>query len=142
MGTTAQRYPLELDLGGVLRKARAAKKLPDFSMAELRAEIASLRDKGVYPAAALIEAHERVSGAVACVSFALVGIPLGLKTSRRETTIGIAISLALAFAYYFVTILAGSLQDRPQLYPELILWAPNLVFQAVGLGLLWRASRA
>ncbi|NQU10533.1 YjgP/YjgQ family permease [bacterium] len=139
-GTTADRYPLELDLGRVLRRARKSKKLRDYTLTELREEIASLREKGVYPAAAVMEAQKRITGAVACVSFVLVGIPLGLKTSRRETTIGIALSLGLALLYYVVVIVAGSLADRPHLYPELILWVPNLLFQIIGLWLLWRVS--
>jgi lipopolysaccharide export system permease protein len=80
--------------------------------------------------------------AVACISFALIGIPLGIKTSRRETSIGIALSLALAFGFYFMMILAAALKERPYLYPEAILWAPNLIFQLVGLALLWRLSRS
>jgi lipopolysaccharide export system permease protein len=79
---------------------------------------------------------------VACVSFVLIGIPLGLKTSRRETSVGIAVSLALAFAYYFLVIVANACKDRPQLFPEAILWSPNLVFELIGLWLLWRVSRA
>jgi len=141
-GTTAQRYPVELDLGRIMKRARQAKKLGDFSLAELLAEVEQLRGRGIYPAAVLLEAHQRVSMAVACVSFALIGIPLGMKTSRRETSIGIALSLALAFSYYFVLILATTLKERPYLFPEAILWSPNLIFQLVGLALLWRISRS
>jgi hypothetical protein len=46
---------------------------------------------------------------------------LGIKTHRRETSIGIAISLGLALAFYFVIVLANTLKSRPYLYPEAIL---------------------
>ncbi len=141
-GTTAQRYPMELDLGRVLRRPKSAKKIGDLTLGELWEEIANLRAQGIYPAAALMESHRRVAAAVACVSFTLIGIPLGLKTSRRETSIGIAISLGLALAYYFVIIAANTLKDRPHLFPEAILWSPNLIFEVVGLWLLWRVTRA
>ncbi len=141
-GTTAQRYPVELDLGRILRKARTGKKLSDFTLAELVAEIRQLQARGVYPAAALVEAHQRVAMAVACLSFTLIGIPLGVQTSRRETSIGIALSLGLAFLFYFVVITANAVKDRPALFPEAILWMPNLIFTFVGLVLLWRLSRA
>ena len=140
-GTTARRYPLELDLGRVLHRGRTLKKLGDYTLLELRQEIRELQAKGIYPSAALMEAHGRVAMAAACVAFTLLGIPLGLKTSRRETTIGIAVSLILAFVYYFVVILANALKEKPGFFPEAILWSPNLVFEVVGLWLLWRVSR-
>ena len=141
-GTTAQRYPVELDLGRILRKARSSKRISDFTLPELVDEIRNLQARGIYPAAALVEAHARASMATACVAFTLIGIPLGMKTSRRETSIGIALSLGLAFMFYFVMITANAVKDRPSLFPEAILWTPNLIFEFVGLALLWRFLRA
>jgi lipopolysaccharide export system permease protein len=141
-GTTAQRYPIELDLGSIYQKAVASRKLTDLLYPELLEEIANLRARGIYPAAALMEAHQRVVMAVACVSFALLAIPLGITASRRETSIGIALALALALLFYFTTVLANMLRSQPHLYPELLLWTPNFIFQVVGLWLLYRASRA
>lgn len=140
-GTTALRYPVELDVSRAYRQAAAARQLPDLRWAELMAEIRRLREAGIYPAAALLDAHQRVAGAVACVAFALIGIPLGIRAHRRETTIGLALAAALAAAYYVVLVLAHTLKSKPYWYPEAILWAPNLVFQVLGLWLLWRLSR-
>jgi lipopolysaccharide export system permease protein len=140
-GTTADRYPVELDIGQAFRQARMTRGLPDLGFGELRAEIARLRAAGIYPAAALMEAHQRVAAAVACVAFTLIGIPLGIKTSRRETSIGIALSLGLALCWYLVLVVANSLRAKPYLFPEAILWTPNLVFELLGIWLLWRVSR-
>jgi lipopolysaccharide export system permease protein len=141
-GSTAARYPVELDMSQAYRQMRAARTLPDLSFGELREEIARLRGIGVYPAAALMEAHQRVAGAVACVAFTLLGIPLGIKTSRRETSIGIALSLGLALIYYVTVVVANTLKTKPYLFPEAVLWAPNLIFQVMGIWLLWRVSRS
>ena len=140
-GITAEHYPVELDLGAVYNQTMATRQLNDLQFMELFAEIENLRAKGVYPSAALMEAHQRVAAAVACVAFVLIGIPLGIKTSRRETSIGIAISLGLAVAYYFAIVLANALRNKPHLFPELVLWLPNLLFEVLGLWLLWRLSR-
>ena len=79
-----------------------------------------------------MEAHQRVASAVACVAFTLIGIPLGIKTSRRETSIGIAVSLGLALIWYLVLVLSSTLRNRPYLFPEAILWMPNLIFEVLG----------
>jgi lipopolysaccharide export system permease protein len=140
--TTAARYPIEMDLSRALRQAKASRQLGDLVFSELQYEIHDLRSRGIYPAAALVEAHQRVAGAVACLAFTLIGIPLGIKTSRRETSVGIALSLMLALGFYFVTVLANTLKSRPYLYPDAILWSPDLFFELLGLWLLWRVARA
>ena len=38
-------------------------------------------------------------------------------------------------------IFANTLKDKPHLYPDAILWAPNLAFSLIGLWLLWRVTR-
>lgn len=88
-----------------------------------------------------MQIQKNIAMAFSVLSLTLIGIPLGIKVSRKETYANLALALALAMGYYFLIIIVGWLEKAPHLRPDLIIWVPNLVFQATGLWLIFRADK-
>lgn len=89
----------------------------------------------------LTELSKRYSFSLACFTFALVGVPLGVTAQRRETSSGFALSLITATVYLVFIILADTLNDKPAAMPHLIMWAPNVLFLSIGGWLFHKLNR-
>jgi lipopolysaccharide export system permease protein len=87
------------------------------------------------------ELSKRFSFSLACLTFALVGIPLGITAQRKETSVGFVMSLVVSIAYFFFIVLADTLNNKPQMYPYLLMWLPNVIFIGYGWFLFKRLSR-
>ncbi len=85
--------------------------------------------------------QERFNFSLAVFSFAVVGIPLGIRISRRETSANLGLALALVLSYYLLTVVVKSLDRRPELRPDLLIWLPNFAFIALGVWLFSRIDR-
>ena len=89
-----------------------------------------------------VQMQRQIAQSLACLSFALIGIPLGIGSRRRETTVGVAWALGLVAVYYAFLIAAKSLDTRPEWHPQILVWIPNILFLALGILLLRRCGRA
>lgn len=85
--------------------------------------------------------QEKFTTAVAVFTFALFGVPLGIKVGRRETSANLGVAVIMALGYYLLTVCAGWLDGRPDLRPDLLLWGPNVIFLALGVLLFSRIGR-
>jgi lipopolysaccharide export system permease protein len=89
-----------------------------------------------------ITIHEKAAMAFSVLSFALFAVPLGIQVSRKETSANLGIALALALGYYFATIVAGWFDKYPEFRPDLLMWLPNVAFQALGIWMFRKVDRA
>ena len=89
----------------------------------------------------LTELQARISFSITAFTFVVVGIPLAIQTQRRETSFGIVITFLIVLLYYVLGAVGRGLKGHAGLYPELIIWTPNILFQAVGFYLFYRANR-
>ena len=87
------------------------------------------------------EYNKRFSISLACLAFVFIAIPLGVVAHRKETSIGFALSLAVAFSYFFFITIADMFRDNPAAHPTWLIWAPNFIFIPLGIFLFWRLAR-
>ncbi|MCX6998464.1 MAG: LptF/LptG family permease [Kiritimatiellaeota bacterium] len=144
----AAHYPVTLDLSGLMGKGQVHKKVADMTYGEL---IEAVQDVSrAFPGVApkdlartrmklVVDANTRLGLALSCFAFTLLGIPLGIKSHRRETSIGFAISILIVFFFYFFLFFADALVRQPELRPDLIVWVPVLLSEVVGYLLLRRS---
>jgi lipopolysaccharide export system permease protein len=89
----------------------------------------------------LTELQARVSFSITTFTFVVVGLPLAIQTQRRETSFGVIATGVIVLLYYVLGQIGHALKAHAGLYPELIIWTPNLLFQAVGFYLFHLANR-
>ena len=79
-----------------------------------------------------VEIFSRISLAFSCFCFVLIGIPLGIKQHRKESYVGLGLSLAVAGGFYLFAILGESLAKHQSPIAHIVVIIP--VFICIGLG--------
>ena len=92
-----------------------------------------------------VEVSKRFSLSLAALSFALIAVPLGITAHRKETSVGFALSLIIAFSYFFFILIAEAVSKNPGSLPHsmpiLLIWLPNVFFTGLGIWLFTRLTR-
>jgi len=138
---------VELDFGAMLKRDGISKKMSDMTLTELTYAIRNVRalnphlderDLKRHRMALLVEANERLAVSLSCFAFTLLGIPLGMKSRRRESSVGVGISLIVVFTFYFFIVMAEAMVKHPQYHPDLIVWFPVILAEIMGFYLIKR----
>tara|TARA_R110000850_G_scaffold10259_7_gene36834 strand:+ start:1738 stop:2859 length:1122 start_codon:yes stop_codon:yes gene_type:complete len=87
------------------------------------------------------ELSMRMAFSVSCITFGLIGVPLGITAQRRESTAGFIISMIIAVTYYVMLTMAQMQRTNEAAYPHLLVWIPNIIFVGLGAYLFWRLSK-
>ena len=90
---------------------------------------------------AWVEIHKKFSIPLACLAFAIVGIPLAETSRRGGRGSGFALSLAIIVLYYVLLSSGETWAQEGRLPPALAIWLPNLVLLAIGAVAMARAGR-
>ncbi len=143
-----RRIPLQLE--AIVGKSTYKRKLSLRTFRELRQELAAvqqnaagLAERELRQLAAQIRftMQKQLSLAAGVLAFALIGVPLGIKMQRKETSANLGLAVVLALGYLFFQMLIDWTQKRPELHPEWLVWTPCVVFSVLGVWLFWRVDR-
>jgi lipopolysaccharide export system permease protein len=140
-GFSGDQLPLGFSLASFYEKVQ--RHLAWMTLPEISDVIYSMQSGPTNEAASpyLTEFQARFSFAMAAFTFAVVGIPLAIQTQRRETSFGIVVALCIVLLYFVLNRVGNGFKANAGLYPELIIWAPNILFQSIGAWLFYRANQ-
>jgi len=113
------------------KKAKRTKKYNRMTLGEIKAALKQEND----PRTANIlrtEIQERFSLALAPLVFALLGVPLGIQSTRSGKGGGFAKSLGITLIYYALLTAARTAGQDGLLHPAVAMWAPNVLMLGAG----------
>ena len=90
---------------------------------------------------AWVEIHKKFSIPLACLIFAILGIPLADRLRRGGKGSGFALSLAIIVLYYVLLSWGETAAEEGRLPAGLAIWLPNLVLLSLGLWAVARSTR-
>ncbi|MEM1083811.1 MAG: LptF/LptG family permease [Verrucomicrobiota bacterium] len=95
-------------------------------------ELLKVREKRIKKA--LAKPSHRYASPFACLAFAIIGVPLGIKARRRDTSTGLVLSLVIGAAYF----MSGTIISDAGWDPWCV-WIPNIACITLGIFLFRRA---
>jgi len=84
--------------------------------------------------------HQKFAIPFASLVFALIAPPLGIRSHRGSTAIGLGIAILLGFTYYVISNYLAIVAQQGHLPPFWAAWLPDIATGAVGVGLVVRAK--
>jgi LPS export ABC transporter permease LptF/LPS export ABC transporter permease LptG len=107
----------------------------ESSMSQLRA------DSGPNWRDARVEFQRRIAFPAACLLFALLGVPIGVRPRRGGRAAGLVLTLVLVGGYYFIFVTGTHMAQQGSVSPWLGVWSANFVLLALGIIFLRRIEK-
>ena len=101
---------------------------------------ALLTDNGPGWRASRVEFQRRIAFPAACLVFALLGVPMGVRPRRGGRAGGLILTLVLVGGYYFLFVSGDHLAAQGRVSPFIGVWAGNIVAIIIGLIMLVRVE--
>jgi len=113
------------------------KESSKLTYSELRKYINYLRASGYNATELQVEIHKKISFPLSCLIMTLLGLPFSFSTGKKGAFFGIGLSIGIAMSYWAAASFFEEMGAYGLLTPVLAAWAPNMLFGAAGLILLF-----
>ncbi len=131
-------YDLTLTLENPLvRAGETPKGDREMTLTELHEGAAEAAKAGGNPNPYWVEIHKKYAIPTACLVFAVVGVPLGIRAHRGGRWAAFVVLLPVVLFYYVFLTVGEQLGKAGRIPPWLAMWAPNAMVGTLGLYLLW-----
>ncbi len=117
------------------------KRVRWMSFSEIYGQIILEKKRNVDTTRLEVEVNKRIALALSPIAFVLIGLPLSIRISRKENSVGIFVSIILIAIYFAFVYICDSLHTKPEYYPQLLLWIPSVCYQVVGIFLIYRITK-
>ena len=97
-----------------------------------------LAENGPHWRDARVEFHRRIAFPAACLVFALLGVPIGVRPRRGGRAAGLILTLVLIGGYYFLFVTGAHMAQQGSVAPWAGIWAGNIAGLILGLIFLRR----
>src|ERR1700690_2734584 len=131
--TTFGENDLAVDISGSIASARNS----GLTVSEETVS-ALLANRGPQWRDAQVELNNRVAFPMACIVFALLGVPIGVRPRRGGRAAGLILTLVLIGGYYFLFVTGAHMAQQGSVAPWAGIWAGNIVALAIGVYLFRR----
>jgi lipopolysaccharide export system permease protein len=119
--------------------AAEARDPGEMTYRELKEQIERLSRQKIKISSYVVTLYQKISIPFASLVFALIGAPLGLRSPRGGSAIGLGLTMLIIFGYYVIWHYLSVLAQQDALSPFLAAWLPNWITGALGVGLVLTA---
>ncbi len=137
-----ESYDINLNLSTAIAGMREdSKSSTEMTMGEL---LEKMKKPGLDEASIrelAIEVHKKFSIPLSCLFFAILALPLGIRSHRAVKSRGFAVGIIVVSLYYLLRIGGEALVETGRLSTVIGVWTPNLTFAFLGGYFFYTAYR-
>jgi len=137
--SSSMSFPV--DFNNKFNEKNLLKRVRRMSFSEVYGQIILEKKRNLDTTRLEVELNKRIALALSPIAFVLIGIPLSIRISRKENSVGVFISIILIAVYFAFVYICDSLYSRPELQPQLLLWIPSVCYQVVGIFLIYKITK-
>lgn len=139
--TFSEQLVFTIDYGKNAKAQALTQRIKYLRLMEILARMSLDKRRGANTTKLEVELNSRIAFALAPIAFLLLGMPLAIRTSRRETSVGLFLSVLLAGVYFAGLQISDALQNSPKLYPQYLVWLMPVAYQIAGAVFIFKIAR-